>query len=1086
MLNWIITASMNNRLTVLGGVLVLIAAGVSALASLNVDAFPDTTPIQVQINTVAPSMVPEEVEKLITFPVELSLGGLPGLQQVRSISQFGLSQAVVTFEDGTNIYFARQQIAERLSGIEMPPGIPRPEMGPVSTGLGEVFHFTIKPKDDTEQALTEARTTLDWRVKPELRQVPGTAEINSWGGLKKQYQVLLNPDKLSKHDLHFDEVVAALKANNVNVGAGSINRRGDMLLVHGVGRTTNVEQIKKMLIAAEDGVPIRLEDIAEVVIGHEIRRGVVTANGQGEVALGLGFMRMGENSYNVTQRLADRFDRYVHDQRDKDGNLVTASQLPEGLSADTVYDRTKLVDKVIATVRKNLAEGALLVVAILFIFLGNLRAGLIVASAIPLSMLFAFLGMSRAGIAGSLLSLGALDFGLVVDGAVVTIENVVRRLSDNASGRERFDVIRDACCEVAKPGLFGVLIIMIVYLPIVALEGVEGKLFRPMALTVVFALAGSLLMTLTVIPVLASLMLPKKMDETEPLLVRGLALLYRPMLATVMARPTIVLGATAIMLVVALSVALRLGGEFVPRLNEGSIVIGIIRPPGTSLEQSIKINTEMEKMILREFPGEVERCWSRQGAPEVATDPGTIESTDIFIMLKAREAWKKIVALERVVDGVKTTVTKRVESQEELVEALSKEVDKFPGQIVFFTQPIEMRINEMISGVRADVAVKLFGKDLDTLTAKGREIEEVLRSIPGAADLTTEQIKGQPVLRVKIDEDKIARYGISRQGVLDLVESIGGKVVSEIIEDELRFPLAIRLPPELRTSPDTIANMTLPTISGERVPLSRVAAIEEIVGARVISREWSERRITVQCNIRGRDMAGFVQDAQQEIAKRVELGKGYRIEWGGQFENLQRATNRLKLVVPIAMVLIIVMLYMTFANLFDSMLVFTSVPFACIGGVITLFVRGMPFSISAAVGFIALSGIAVLNSLVLVEFIRHLRAEGRPLHEAIFEAAVTRLRPVLMTATVASLGFVPMALSSGMGAEVQRPLASVVIGGVISSTFMTLLVLPTLYEVASLCRLRFRKSLGRDTGSPDAREANLSNHPQNLIVSIGQ
>jgi cobalt-zinc-cadmium resistance protein CzcA len=1086
MLNWIITASMNNRLAVLGGVLVLIAAGVSALASLNVDAFPDTTPIQVQINTVAPSMVPEEVEKLITFPVELSLGGLPGLQQVRSISQFGLSQAVVTFEDGTNIYFARQQIAERLSGIEMPPGIPRPEMGPVSTGLGEVFHFTIKPKDDTEQALTEARTTLDWRVKPELRQVPGTAEINSWGGLKKQYQVLLNPDKLSKHDLHFDEFVAALKANNVNVGAGSINRRGDMLLVHGVGRTTNVEQIKKMLIAAEDGVPIRLEDIGEVVIGHEIRRGVVTANGQGEVALGLGFMRMGENSYNVTQRLADRFDRYVHDQRDKDGNLVTASQLPEGLSADTVYDRTKLVDKVIATVRKNLAEGALLVVAILFVFLGNLRAGLIVASAIPLSMLFAFLGMSRAGIAGSLLSLGALDFGLVVDGAVVTIENVVRRLSHNASGRERFDVIRDACCEVAKPGLFGVLIIMIVYLPIVALEGVEGKLFRPMALTVVFALAGSLLMTLTVIPVLASLMLPKKMDETEPLLVRGLALLYRPMLATVMARPTIVLGATAIMLVVALSVALRLGGEFVPRLNEGSIVIGIIRPPGTSLEQSIKINTEMEKMILREFPGEVERCWTRQGAPEVATDPGTIESTDIFIMLKAREAWKKIVALERVVDGVKTTVTKRVESQEELVEALSKEVDKFPGQIVFFTQPIEMRINEMISGVRADVAVKLFGKDLDTLTAKGREIEEVLRSIPGAADLTTEQIKGQPVLRVKIDEDKIARYGISRQGVLDLVESIGGKVVSEIIEDELRFPLAIRLPPELRTSPDTIANMTLPTISGERVPLSRVAAIEEIVGARVISREWSERRITVQCNIRGRDMAGFVQDAQQEIAKRVELGKGYRIEWGGQFENLQRATNRLKLVVPIAMVLIIVMLYMTFANLFDSMLVFTSVPFACIGGVITLFVRGMPFSISAAVGFIALSGIAVLNSLVLVEFIRHLRAEGRPLHEAIFEAAVTRLRPVLMTATVASLGFVPMALSSGMGAEVQRPLASVVIGGVISSTFMTLLVLPTLYEVASLCRLRFWKSLGRDAGSPDAREANLSNHPQNLIVSIGQ
>jgi len=1068
MLNGIITASMNNRLAVLGGVLLLAAAGVSALMSLNVDAFPDTTPIQVQINTVAPSMVPEEVEKLITFPVELSLGGLPGLQSVRSISQFGLSQAVVTFEDGTNIYFARQQIAERLSALEMPPGIPRPEMGPVSTGLGEVFHFTIKPKDDSEQALTEARTTLDWRVKPELRQVPGTAEINSWGGLKKQYQVLLNPDRLSKHDLDFDEVVAALEANNLNVGGGNINRRGDMLLVHGVGRTTNIEQIKKMMVTAENGVPIRLEDIGEVIIGHEIRRGAVTANGKGEVALGLGFMRMGENSYNVTHSLADRFDRYVHDQRDKDGNLISAAQLPEGMTADTVYDRTKLVDKVIGTVRKNLAEGALLVVAILFIFLGNLRAGLIVASAIPLSMLFAFLGMSRAGIAGSLLSLGALDFGLVVDGAVVTIENVVRRLSHNTSGRGRFDVIRDACCEVAKPGLFGVLIIMIVYLPIVALEGVEGKLFRPMALTVVFALAGSLLLTLTVIPVLASLVLPKQMTETEPLLVKGLAFLYRPLLAAFMSRPTIVLGATAIMLAVALSIAMRLGGEFVPRLNEGSIVIGGLRPPGTSLEQSIKINTEMEKMILREFPDEVERCWSRQGAPEVATDPGTIESSDLFIMLTPRETWKKVVELDRVVDGVKTTVQKRVESQEELVEAMSREVDKFPGQIVFFTQPIEMRINEMISGVRADVAVKLFGKDLDTLIATGREIEEVLRSIPGAADLTTEQIKGQPILRVKIDEDKIARYGISRKSVLDVVESIGGKVVSEIIEDELRFPLAIRLPQELRTSPETIAKLTLTTASGERIPLSRVATVDETIGARVISREWSERRITIQCNIRGRDMAGFVQDAQREIAKRVELGKGYRIVWGGQFENLQRATKRLQVVVPIAMVLIIVMLYMTFGNLFDSMLVFTSVPFACIGGVITLAVREMPFSISAAVGFIALSGISVLNSLVLVEFIRHLKDEGKPLHEAIFEAAVTRLRPVLMTATVASLGFVPMAISTGMGADVQRPLASVVIGGVISSTFMTLLVLPTLYEVASLGRIWLGRRIGYDFAAAHA------------------
>ncbi len=1027
MLTSIITASLRYRWVVMLGLVALTAAGAHALRRLNIDAFPDTTPIQVQINTVATSLVPEEVERLITFPVELSLGGLPGLEQIRSISQFGLSQIVVTFRDGTDIYLARQLINERLQSVELPPGMPRPEMGPVSTGLGEVFHYTLRSADPTGPSLTELRTLQDWQTRPELRTVAGTAEINSWGGLKKQYQVLLSPEKLMKHDLTFQDITEALRTNNLNVGGGNITRGGDMLLVHGVGRTVNLTQLRQVVLTARNGVPIHLDDVAEITIGHELRRGAVTANGFGEVVLGLGFMRMGENSYAVTSDLSEKF-------------AEVRGQFPESVVAEPVYNRTELVDQVIATVRKNLGEGALLVVAVLFIFLGDLRAGLIVASAIPLSLLFAFCGMAQAGIAGSLLSLGALDFGLVVDGSVVTIENVVRRLTHGARPYEsREEIVRKACCEVAKPSLFGVLIIMIVYLPILALEGVEGKMFRPMALTVIFALAGSLVLSLTVIPVFANWFLPKKIVDTQPLIVRLVGRLYAPILHGAMARPMLVLSMTGIALTIAVAIATRLGGEFVPRLNEGAIVIGILRPPGTSLEQSIEINTRMEQALLAEYPDEIDHLWTRQGAPEVATDPGTIESGDLFISLKPRHHWTEAT------------------SQDELMARMAETIQAFPGQTTWFTQPIEMRINEMLSGVRADVAIKLFGPDLDTLITQGAKIEEVLKEVPGCSELTVEQIKGQPVLRIKIDQGQIARYGIPAQSVLDVVEAIGGKVVGEVVEDQLRFPLTIRLPEPLRQSPETIADLTFPSASGERVPLSRLASIEEVSGARVISREDGMRRITLQCNVRDRDLAGFVQEAQRKIAAAVVLPPGgYRIVWGGQFENFQRANARLQLVVPVAMLLIIGMLYLTFRNMFDALLVFTSVPFACIGGVLTLSLREMPFSISAAVGFIALSGISVLNSLVLVEFIRHLQHEGLGLRESIQEAGLTRLRPVLMTALVASLGFVPMAISTGMGAEVQRPLASVVIGGVITSTFMTLVVLPTLYAVAAESLMRWQ------------------------------
>jgi cobalt-zinc-cadmium resistance protein CzcA len=882
--------------------------------------------------------------------------------------------------------------------------------------LGEVFHYIVLPTGEKPSTLTEMRTAQDWTMRPALRTVPGTAEINSWGGLNKQYQVLFRPESLVKYGLTFQQVLEAIRSNNLNVGGGQMNRGGEMLLVHGVARTVNMDQLRDIVITARDGVPIHVGDVAEVTIGHEIRRGAITANGQGEVVLGLGFMRMGENSYSVTHRLASKFDE-------------AKATLPAGMTAVPVYNRTELVDQVIATVRRNLCEGALLVVAVLFVFLGNLRAGLIVASAIPLSMLCAFIGMSHWGISASLLSLGALDFGLVVDGSVVMIENVIRRISRNKDpNASRIDIIRKACTEVSKPSLFGVLIIMVVYLPILTLEGVEGKLFRPMAMTVIFALAGSLVLSLTAVPVLASFLLPKNASDRDPLPVRMLGKVYAPVLRLAMARPTVVLGGTLIALASALSLASGLGSEFVPRLSEGSLVIGILRPPGTSLEHSIDMNTRMEKVLLEKFPDEVSHVWSRQGAPEVATDPGTLESTDLFISLNARSRWKK------------------AKTQEELVGLMQPEMDRFPGQIIWFSQPIEMRINEMLSGSRADVAVKLFGSDLETLIAKGREIESVMRGIPGNADVNTEQISGQPILRVKIDRGEIARYGITAESVLDVIESVGGKVVGQIIEDQLRFPLTVRLPQESRDTPETLSRITVATATGELIPLSRVANIEEVRGPRCISREWATRRITVQCNVRGRDLGGFVAQAREEIAAKVALpAGGYRIEWGGQFENLQRASLRLKIVVPMAMVLIIVLLYMTFHNMFDSLLVFTSVPFACVGGVAMLVARDMPFSISAAVGFIALSGISVLNSLVLVEFIRHLREEGKEMREAILEAGATRLRPVLMTALVASLGFVPMALSEGMGAEVQRPLASVVIGGVISSTIMTLFVLPVLY-----------------------------------------
>jgi len=1016
MLEKIIAWSLSHRIAVLAGAAVVCLVGWVAVNRLVVDAFPDTTPVQVQINTVAPGMVAEEIERQITFPVELAMGGMPGLEGLRSASMFGLSVVIVTFKDGTDIYFARQLINERLGTVAVPPGVERPEMGPVSTGLGEVFHYLLVPRG---MSLTDAKTLQEWTLKPALRSVPGVAEVNAWGGLNKQYQIRVDPALLRKYDLSFDQVVEAVPRNNFNVGGGSIDRSGDAVLVYGVGRTVDIEQIQRIVIASSNGVPIRIRDVGEVVIGHEIRKGAVTYGGEGEVVLGLGFMLMGENSYAVTTRLRDRFEKLL-------------DTLPDGVEAKVVYDRTQLIDRVIATVRQNLLEGGFLVVVILYVMLGNLRAGLVAATAIPLSMMCGFIGMWQAGIAASLLSLGAIDFGIVVDSSVVVIESILEKIGHHpgATGAARLKLVQEATNAVKKPACFGQLIIMIVYIPILTLEGVEGKMFRPMALTVVFILIGSLVLSLTVVPVLSSIFLPRRMDDHDVLLVKLLRAIYRPLLrGCLAARGTLALAAVVILGITVLRAA-SLGTEFVPKLSEGDIVLGIIRAPGTSIEESCRMNMRIEKALLEEFPAEIAHVWSRTGTPEVATDAGAIEATDMFIALKPREEWK------------------RARTQAGLVEVMNKVVEGIPGQIIWFTQPIEQRINEMVSGVRADIAVKVFGTDLDALVTKANEVAAVLRSVPGGADVATEQVAGQPILKIAVKQDEIARYGISAEAVLDIVESVGGKAVGQIVEGQLRFPIVVRLPDSLRSGPAAIADIPVRGPAGETVPLERIASIETILGPKFVTREWSERRAVVQCNVRGRDVGGFVADAQSQIADRVELPAGkFRLEWGGQFENMQRAQKRLTIVVPLALLLIIALLYLTYRNVADTLLLFVSVPFACVGGIWALAFREMPLSISAAVGFITLSGVSVLSGMVVASALRERLARGTARDVAIEETSTSCLRTIIMTALVASLGFIPMAISEGTGAEVQRPLATVVIGGVITSTLFTLFILPALYRL---------------------------------------
>ncbi len=1025
MLTAIIDWSLKNRLLVLFAFALVTAGGLWAVWSLPIDAFPDTTPVQIQINTATPALSPEAVERQVTFRVEQALAGLPNVKEVRSASKFGLSQVVVTFQDGTDIYFARQQVGERLAAMDWDPNTPRPKLGPVTTGLGEVFHYALVGEG---YSLEELRTAHDWVVRPALRTVPGVAEVNSWGGLEKQYQVRIDPDRMAHYRVSLEQVLAALRAGNRNAGGGVVPQPGEGTLVHGLGQATDPEAVANIVVAARAGTPVYLRQVADVVPGHDIRRGAVTADGRGEIVLGLGFMLMGENSHRVTRRLKAKLQE-------------VEPTLPPGMRVVYLYDRTELVDHVIDTVRGNLFEGGLLVIAVLFVFLGNLRAGLIVALAIPFSMAFAFLGMWRFAVAGSLLSLGALDFGLVVDSSVVLVENCVRRLSHRTGDATNLDVIRDAAVEVRKPTLFGELIILIVYVPILTLEGVEGRLFRPMALTVIFALLGSLVLSMTLMPVLASLFLPSRPRETEPLPVRAARAGLMPLLWACLRWRWAVLG-LAVAAVVAAGMLLRgRDAQFVPRLSEGAVALNVKRLAGTSVEEVVRANTRIERVLLKEFPDEIEHVWSRCGVAEVATDPMGVEETDVFVSLRPRARWTRRVKEE----GKPEAEWKRVETQAELMDEMKKELEDFPGQVTAYSQPIEQRVNEMIAGTKGGVAVKIYGDDFEKLQEVVAQVEGILRQLDPKADVSTEQLTGQPVLQVQPRLAELARYDLPAKAVMDYVEANGGIPVGEIVEGQRRFPLVVRLGEQYVTSPRALSRILIPAPGGELLPLDRLADVRMTERPATISREWGRRRAVISCNPETEDVAGFVAEARRRVAEEVRLPSGYRVEWGGSFENLRRFQERMLVVVPLALACIWVLLYMTFHSLLDAARVFLGVPFAVVGGVAAMALRDLPFSVSAGVGFIALSGVAVLNSLLLVTFIRQLREAGVPLRPAVKEAVRVRIRPVLMTALVASLGFVPMATSTGMGAEVQRPLATVVIGGVISSTLLTLLVLPAIY-----------------------------------------
>lgn len=1032
----IIRFAIEHRWLVMLAVIAMAAVGVYNYQKLPIDAVPDITNVQVQINTSAAGYSPLEVEQRVTFPIETVMAGLPGLQETRSLSRYGLSQVTVIFKDSTDIYFARQLVNQRIQEARenLPAGV-TPMMGPISTGLGEIYLWTVesepgaKKPDGTPYTPTDLREIQDWIIKPQLRQVPGVTEINSIGGFAKEYLIAPDPAKLSSYRLSLSDVVNAIDRNNNNVGMGYIERRGEQFLVRAPGQVRTLDDIRNTILSNVDGVPVRVRDVASVDVGRELRTGAATEDGR-EVVLGTVFMLIGENSRAVSQAVASKM-------------VEVNRSLPKGVVAIPVYDRTTLVDKAINTVKKNLLEGAVLVIAILFLFLGNIRAAIITALVIPLAMLFTFTGMVTYRVSANLMSLGALDFGIIIDGAVVIVENCVRRLAHAQEHHrrqltlaERFHEVFAAAKEARRPLLFGQLIIMVVYLPIFALSGVEGKMFHPMAFAVVAALLGAMILSITFIPAAVALFIGKRVTEKENRIMVSAKRVYAPALEKVLRNGALVITSAIVLVLLSGLLATRLGSEFIPNLNEGDLALQAIRIPATSLSQSVEMQQKLEAGLKAKFP-EIDRVFARTGTAEIASDPMPPNISDGYIMLKPESTWP----------APKKT-------RAELVEAIEEEAEKYAGNAYELSQPIQLRFNELISGVRSDVAVKVFGDDMAVLETTGKEIAEVLQRVPGAAEVKVEQTGGLPMLTVDIDREKTARYGLNIGDVQEaLAIATGGREAGTMFEGDRRFDIVVRLPEAMRTDLDALRQLPIPLPAKQGsatayIPLAEVATLNFTPGPNQISRENGKRRIVVSANVRGRDIGTFVPEAQAAIAAKVKVPAGYWTSWGGTFQQLESATQRLQIVVPLALFIVFTLLFAMFNNVKDGLLVFTGIPFALTGGVVALALRGIPLSISAAVGFIALSGVAVLNGLVMLSYIRTLREEGMGLDQAIRHGALTRLRPVLMTALVASLGFVPMAIATGTGAEVQRPLATVVIGGILSSTALTLLVLPLLYRLA--------------------------------------
>ena len=1034
MINWIVSFAVKRRMMVLALTFLFAGFGVYNIQNLAVDAVPDITNVQVQINTKAPGFTPLEVEQRITYLVETAMAGIPKLDYTRSLSRYGLSQVTVIFDEGTDIYWARQQIGERIQSIraDLPNNI-EPNLGPIASGLGEIFTYSVHAKPDalksdgTAYNAEDLRTLQDWVVRPQLLKVKGVTEINSQGGFERQYQVAPMPEKLIAYKLTIKDVISALELNNSNRGAGYIERFDGQYLVRSPGQLKTLADIANTVIAKRDDAPVRIKDVANVYLGKELRTGAATYNGE-ETVLGTAMMLIGENSRVVAKAMADKL-------------IEVQKSLPAGVIVEPVYDRTNLVDKTIATVQKNLFEGAVLVIVILLLLLGNITGALITAMVIPLSMLFAITGMVGNRVSGNLMSLGAIDFGLIVDGAVIVVENCLRQLgmAQHKHGRlltlsERLEVVTSATKEVFSPAVFGILIIMLVYLPLFALSGVEGKMFQPMAFTVVAALVGALTFAVTFVPAAIAVFVRGKVDESENAVMRGVKKIYKPLLNLSLKLPWLMVSiATVLVLVLGFKVK-NMGAEFLPQLDEGDIAMHALRITGTGIEQSVQMQKQLEQALLAQ--PEIAKVFSKIGTPDVASDPMPPNVADTFLMLKPREQWPDPSL-----------------SKDALVQQIRHRVNEVPGNNYEFTQPIEMRFNELIAGVRADVALRIYGDDLAILKQFGEKATGLMRNITGATDVRLEQMEGLPTLSVTPMRDHMALLGLTVNDIQQtLAAAVGGVQTGLIYEGDKRFSLLVRLDKRWSDDVSVLARLpiALPQSSNPElafVPLGEVATISIEKGPNQINRESGKRNVVVTANVAGRDLASFVSDAQAKMNAQLNLPSGYWLEYGGTFEQLQSASKRLSLVVPVTLLLIFGLLYSAFGSLRDSLIIFSGVPLALTGGVLALLLRDMPLSISAGVGFIALSGVAVLNGVVMLSFIKQLRNEGLSLYHAIHSGALQRLRPVLMTALVASLGFIPMALNTGTGSEVQRPLATVVVGGIMSSTLLTLLILPALYKL---------------------------------------